>query len=68
MADYVEIIVRVRKPKGATVAQVRKAVTENWPDYVPVYTDGIIEENRAGNAPVLRPKWGRARLVRKAIA
>ena len=53
---------RVPLPKGVTVAQARRAVTEQWPDYVEVYMDGFMEPNQAGNCPQLTPKWGGARL------
>lgn len=54
---YAEITVRVRLPKGATVADARYEVTQAW------YGEIFAANTDAFPRGVLTLRWGRARLV-----
>lgn len=63
-SKQVEIIVKVRLPKGVTVKQIRYAVADNW--FGEIDLSGYVEPNSRGNTPVIKPRWGKARLAKRA--
>lgn len=62
----VEITLRVRVPKNWSVSHARREVAGAW--YGEIYSRGPphLMIGDPGADPVLRPKWGKARLIKES--